>query len=84
MLSASYAASSRCWRRRLDSWLASAATDSISSSSCSSVTSRIAPLLWARISEYQSFAIGVQEPQLAQRCGHLVGNGDLVDGTDEG
>ena len=49
VLSASNAASSRCWRRRLGSWLASAATNPISSSRSSSVAARRAPSWWARI-----------------------------------
>ena len=40
VLSASKAASRRCWRRRLGSWLASAATAPINSSSSVSVTAR--------------------------------------------
>ena len=49
VLSASNAASSRCWRRRLGSWLASAATEPISSSRSSSVAARMAPSWWARM-----------------------------------
>jgi hypothetical protein len=34
--------------------------------------------------QHQSFAVGVQQPQLAKRCGDLVGDDDLVDGLGEG
>ena len=46
LLSTSKAASSRCWRRRFGSWLASAATAPISSSRSSSVAVRMTPLSW--------------------------------------
>jgi hypothetical protein len=34
--------------------------------------------------EHQSLPVGVQQPQLAQRRGHLVRDDDVVDGAREG
>ena len=33
--------------------------------------------------EHQSFAVGVEQPQLAQCCGYILGDDDLVDGIGE-
>src|SRR6266568_8094993 len=34
--------------------------------------------------EHQPFAVGVQQPQIAQRCCYLIRDDDLADGTGEG
>jgi hypothetical protein len=34
--------------------------------------------------KHQPFAVGIQQPQLAQRCGHLAREDDLADRAGEG